>query len=210
MYLRYFSNSIKYSFLVIIGQLLIAPTAAYAFSCFKFKFRDGLFFIYIIIMMLPFQAYMISNYMALNSIGLIDTYWSLVLPGIFSPFAVFLLRQYMINIPKDVMEASQIDGASNFRQLTDIVLPIVVPGIAAMIVLSFAESWNLIEQPLLFIKDEIKYPLSLALQSMSEQALRDVFAGSVLYVAPVVLLFLIFQKDVIKGIENIKFNNRNR
>ena len=203
-YLRYLFNSAKYSIGIVLGQLAVAPLAAYAFSRFKFKFRDGLFFIYIVIMMLPFQAYMLANYFALDSIGLIDSGWSLVIPGIFAPFSVFLLRQYMVNVPDEILEAASIDGAGHVMKLTRVMLPMVSPGLAAMVVLAFAESWNMVEQPLLFINDQYKYPLSLILQSISPVSMPDVFAAISLFVAFPVLLFLIFNDDVVQGIENIK------
>lgn len=203
-YLRYFYNSAKYSVGIVLGQLFVAPLAAYAFSRFKFRFREPLFFTYIVIMMLPFQAYMLANYFALDAIGLIDSGWSLVLPGIFSPFSVFLLRQYMVNVPEEVMEAAAIDGAGGLGQLIRIMLPMVSPGLAAMVVLSFAEGWNMVEQPLLFINDRYKYPLSLMLQEISPVSMPDVFAAIALFVALPVLLFLIFREDVVQGIENIR------
>ena len=203
-YLRYLFNSAKYSTGIVLGQLVVAPLAAYAFSRFRFKFRDGLFFIYIVIMMLPFQAYMLANYFALDSIGLIDSGWSLIVPGIFSPFSVFLLRQYMVNVPDEIMEAASIDGAGPLMKLTRIMLPMVSPGLAAMVVLAFAESWNMVEQPLLFINDKYKYPLSLILQEITPVSMPDVFAAIALFVAFPVLLFLIFNEDVVRGIENIK------
>ena len=203
-YLRFLFNSAKYSAGIVLGQLAVAPLAAYAFSRFRFKFRDGLFFIYIVIMMLPFQAYMLANYFALDSIGLIDSGWSLVVPGVFAPFSVFLLRQYMVNVPEEVMEAASIDGAGHGMKLTRVMLPMVSPGLAAMVVLAFAESWNMVEQPLLFINDQYKYPLSLILQSISPVSMPDVFAAISLFVAFPVLLFLIFNEDVVHGIENIK------
>lgn len=203
-YLRFLFNSAKYSVGTVLGQLAVAPLAAYAFSQFKFKFRDGLFFIYIVIMMLPFQAYMLANYFALDAIGLIDSGWSLIVPGVFAPFSVFLLRQYMVNVPEEIMEAASIDGAGPLLKLTRIMLPMVSPGLAAMVVLAFAESWNMVEQPLLFINDQYKYPLSLILQSITPVSMPDVFAAIALFVAFPVLLFLIFNEDVVHGIENIK------
>ena len=203
-YLRFLFNSAKYAIGIVAGQLIVAPLAAYAFSRFRFKFRDGLFFIYIVIMMLPFQAYMLANYFALDSVGLIDSGWSLVIPGIFAPFSVFLLRQYMVNVPDEIMEAASIDGAGPMMKLTRIMLPMVSPGLAAMVVLSFAESWNMVEQPLLFINDRIKYPLSLILQEVSPVSQPDVFAAITLFLSFPVLLFLIFNEDVVQGIENIK------
>lgn len=203
-YLRFLFNSAKYAIGIVAGQLIVAPLAAYAFSRFRFKFRDGLFFIYIVIMMLPFQAYMLANYFALDSVGLIDSGWSLVIPGIFAPFSVFLLRQYMVNVPDEIMEAASIDGAGPLMKLTRIMLPMVSPGLAAMVVLAFAESWNMVEQPLLFINDRIKYPLSLILQEVSPVSQPDVFAAITLFVSFPVLLFLIFNEDVVQGIENIK------
>ncbi|MGI6705000.1 MAG: carbohydrate ABC transporter permease [Clostridia bacterium] len=190
----------------MIGQLLLAPLAAFAFSKFTFRFKNVLFFIYVVVMMLPFQGVMIPNYIALGNMGLLNTAWSLILPGIFSPFAVFLLRQYMMNVPDEILEAARIDGASNLQIFFHIMLPQVTPGLAAMVVLSFAEIWNMVEQPLLLVRDKKLYPLSLVLCDLEKVSMTEVFAGAVLFMAPVIILYFIFHDDIISGIEYFRIN----
>lgn len=205
-YLKYLFNSVTYTFAILAGQLAVAPLAAFAFSKFTFRFRNTLFFIYVVIMMLPFQVVMIPNYIALSSMGLLDTGWSLILPGIFSPFAIFLMRQYMMSVPDEILEVAKTDGANNFQIFSHIMLPMVKPGLVAMIVLSFAEIWNMVEQPLLFIRNSKLYPLSLVLFDLDKVSTTEVFAGSVLFMAPVIILFFIFHDDIITGIEYFRMN----
>jgi multiple sugar transport system permease protein len=206
-YLKYMFNSLWYTSAIIIGQILVAPMAAFVFSKFRFRFINGLFFLYIVIMMLPFQAVMIPNYIALNNFGLLNTSWSLILPAIFSPFAVFLLCQYMKSVSDEILEAARIDGAGNFQLFTHIMMPLVKPGVAAMIVLSFAENWNMIEQPLLFINDYWLYPLSFILSNLDMASMNEVFAGAVIFMMPVVILFFIYHDDIISDIELFHIKN---
>jgi len=205
-YLKYLFNSIRYTVIILIGQLLLAPLAAFAFFKFTFRFKNVLFFIYVVVMMLPFQVVMIPNYIALGNMGLLNTAWSLILPGIFSPFAVFLLRQYMMNVPDELLEAARIDGAGNLQIFFHIMLPQVTPGLAAMVVLSFVEIWNMVEQPLLLVRDKKLYPLSLVLCDLEKVSMTEVFAGVVLFMAPVIILYFIFHDDIISGIEYFRIN----
>jgi multiple sugar transport system permease protein len=206
-YLKYMFNSLWYTSAIIIGQMLVAPMAAFVFSKFRFRFINGLFFLYVVIMMLPFQAVMIPNYIALNNFGLLNTSWSLILLAIFSPFAVFLLCQYMKSVSDEILEAARIDGAGNFQLFTHIMMPLVKPGVAAMIVLSFAENWNMIEQPLLFINDYWLYPLSFVLSNLDMTSMNEVFAGAVIFMMPVVILFFIYHDDIISDIELFHIKN---
>jgi multiple sugar transport system permease protein len=158
-------------------------------------------------MMMPFQVVMIPDYIAIRNLGLYNTGWSLIIPGIFNPFAVFLMRQYMLSVPDEKLEAAKVDGANNWWIYWRIMLPMVAPGVCAMVVLCFAEVWNMIEQPLLFLSDTTKYPLSLVLRNIDIIPIRLIFSGAVLFTAPVVILFLIFQDNIVSGIKHIKLNN---
>lgn len=200
-YLHMFWNSIWLVVPIIIGQLVCASLAAFAFAKLNFPGRDPLFFIYLITLMMPFQVTLVPNYMMVDQLGLLNHTGSIILPGIFAPFGVFLLRQFMLNIPSGYMEAAKIDGASTIRIFLQIIIPMVRPGIAALVVLLFADYWNMVEQPLIFLQDAALQPLSLFLSTIQKGAFGVSFAASTLYMIPMVLLFLYAEPHFVEGIE---------
>ena len=146
--LFYFTNSVKYAAAILLGQTLVIPALAFGLSKFKFRGREAIFFLIVMLMLLPFQVTMVPNVLTLRFMGLMDTVWAVILPMIFAPFFIFLLRQYMIALPDELLEAASMDGAGPFRSFLWIVLPVCRPVLGAAAALSFAESWNLVEQPL--------------------------------------------------------------
>ncbi|WP_018754526.1 carbohydrate ABC transporter permease [Paenibacillus terrigena] len=200
-FLRMFWNSVGLVVPIIVGQLICASLAAFAFAKLNFPGRDSLFFIYLITLMLPFQVTLVPNYMMVDRLGLLNHMGSIILPGIFAPFGVFLLRQFMLNIPSGYMEAAKMDGASTLRIFLKIILPMVRPGIAALVVLLFADYWNMVEQPLIFLQDAALQPLSLFLTTIQKGAFGVSFAASTLYMIPMVLLFLYAEPHFVEGIE---------
>ena len=200
--LRYFCNSAVYTLLILAGQLLVLPALAYGLSCFRFRGRDTLAFSVVLLMVLPFQVTMAPSVITLRTLNLLNTPWAVVLPMIGAPFSAFLLRQYMVSIPRDILEASQIDSAGPLQCFLRIVLPMSKPVIGAMIALSFAECWNLAEQPLTYLTQRPDlYPLSIVFGQLSRQISGIEFAGAALYILPALLVFLIFQEDIMEGIQ---------
>lgn len=200
-YLHMFWNSVYMVVPIIIGQVAVGALAAYAFAKFRFPGKELLFFLYLTAMLMPFQVTLVPNYLMVDRLGLLNSSSSIILPGIFAAFGVFLLRQFMLQIPTAYMEAAKIDGASYLRIFVSIVLPMVKPGIAALIVLLFADNWNMVEQPLIFLRDAELQPLSVFLSSLQKEAFGVTFAASCLYMAPMVLLFLNTEKYFIEGIQ---------
>lgn len=199
-YLIKFWISILISGLIVCGQLLVSITAGYAFAKFNFWGRDILFFIIIIIMMMPYQVTLVSNYIVLDQMHLIGTYAALILPAVFSPFGVFLLRQMISTMPTDITDAARLDGAGEFTILRKIVVPYSKSGIIALIVLSFIDSWNMVEQPIVFLNNPYRYPLSIFLSRLSSNNPGAVFACGVLAMLPALLLFAYCKDDMIQGI----------
>lgn len=200
-YLRMFWNSVYMVVPIIIGQVAVASLAAFAFAKLRFPGRDLLFFLYLIAMLMPFQVTLVPNYLMVDRLGLLNSPYSIMLPGIFAAFGVFLLRQFMLQIPSAYMEAAKIDGASYLRIFASIVLPMVKPGIAALVVLLFADYWNMVEQPLIFLRDAELQPLSVFLSRFQKEAFGVIFAASCLYMAPMVLLFLNTERYFVEGIQ---------
>ena len=200
--LRLFCNSALYTVLVLLGQAVVIPAMAYALSRFRFPGRDALFFGIIMLMLLPFQVTMVPNVLTLKKLGLMNTIWAVILPNCFTPFYIFLLRQYMLGLPKEILEAGEIDGAGTFRCFFHIVLPVCKPIIGCAVALSFADCWNMVEQPLTYLAQNAdKMPLSVMFNQFSASPTGTEFAGATLYILPALFVYLYFQKDILDGIQ---------
>ncbi len=142
----------------------------------------------------------IQLYCAERRGGVIGSYLSVILPGIFAPFGVFWMRQVMDGIPDELLEAAALDGAGQMRILCQVVVPAAKGGLVSLIILSFVDNWNMVEQPLVFLKDRTKYPLSIFLSQINAQTLGAAFASGLLAMLPVALLFAFFQEELAEGI----------
>ncbi len=200
--LRYFVNSAMYAAAILLGQALLIPMMAYALSRFRFPGRDAIFFVVIMLMLLPFQVTMVPNVLTLRTLGLLDTAWAVILPMTVAPFYVFLLRQYMVSLPGDMLEAAQIDGAGTWRCFIHVVMPVCRPVLGAAVALSFADCWNLVEQPLTYLTTRTDlYPLSVVFNQLTEKSTGVEFAGAALYTLPALCIYLYFQADILEGVQ---------
>lgn len=199
--LRYYFNSVGYTAATLLGQIVIIPMLAYALSRFQFRGRDMISFAVIVLLLLPFQVTMVPTVLTLRRLGLMDTMWAIILPSLVSPFYVFLLRQSMLGIPGELFEAAQIDGAGPARCYVHIALPVSHAMIGAAVALSFADCWNMVEQPLVFLPNRSDLqPLSVVFNQLSQESTGVEFAGAVLYLLPALLIYLFFQDDIMTGI----------
>ena len=194
-FLRMFWNSLLITVPIVVTQSIVSLFASFAFAKLKFPFRDKLFFVFIILLILPSQVTMVPNYIVLQQLGLLDSLAALILPSAFTAFGVCLLRQYMRYIPDETIEAARIDGAGTFKILFQIVVPQVRGGIASMMILTFIDAWNMVEQVIVFITDREKYPLSVALSEFSDSDVGIVFACGVIFMIPPLLLYLYHSKE---------------
>lgn len=201
VYLNMFWNTMKIVLPVVLGQLAVSSMAAYAFIVLRFKGKEALFFLYIIVMLLPLQVTLMPNYLMADWLGIKDSYLAVILPGIFNPFGTFLLRQSMKQIPEAYIESAKIDGAGHFRIFRSIVLPMVKSGLAAAMMLTLIEYWNLIDQAVIFIKDGEKQPLSMFLANINAQQIGVSFAGACFFAFPVFLVLLWGQDYLKDGIQ---------
>lgn len=202
VYLQLFFQSVKYTALILFGQALVIPALSYALACFKFKGRDGLFFLILALMLMPFQVTMAPSVLTMRTLGILNTTWAVVLPMVFSPFYVFLLRQYMVGIPHEMLEAGLMDGAGTIRAYLHLVLPVSRPIIGAACALSFADIWNMVEQPLIYLNNARHLqPLSVMFNIMSTEEMGVAFAGAALYIMPAMLIYVCFQEDILIGIQ---------
>ena len=200
-YLLKFWTSLGLCGTIVSGQAVLSILGGYAFSKFRFPGRDMLFFMIIALMIMPLQVMLTPSYMVLDRLGLIGSYSSLILPGLFSAFGVFLMRQVMATVPDSLLESARIDGAGSFRILMQILLPSCKAGLFSLIVLSFIDNWNMVEQPLIFLKESFMYPLSVFLLQTNALEPALGFACGLLSMLPVLLLFLYFEDEMVHGIE---------
>ncbi len=200
-FLLMFWNSVILTVPVILGQIAVASMAAYAFGKLRFRGREQLFFLYIIVMLMPFQVTLVPNYIVADKLGLVGSYLSIILPGIFGTFGVFLLRQFMTYIPDEYCEAVRVDGGSHLDIFSRIILPMSKTGIASLAILVFIDNWNMVEQPLIFLQDVIKQPLSIYLSVVNSGEMGIAFAASALYMVPMLLVFLYGENYLVEGIQ---------
>lgn len=200
--LRFFLNSTLYVLAILAGQALVAPSLAFALAKLRFRGREIIFFTIIVLMILPFQVTMSPNILTLERLGLLKTVWAIILPAIFSPFYIFLLRQYMLSVPDELLEAAALDGKGPLGTYLQVVLPVCKPIIGAAVSLSFADIWNMAEQPLAFLSaNEGLMPLSVMFNTLGDKNADIAFAGAVLYILPALFVFFYFQKDITEGLQ---------
>ena len=200
VYLNMFWNSVKITVPIVVGQMIVSTLAAYAFTVLKFKGKELLFFLYIIVMLLPLQVTLMPNYIVADWLGITDSYLAIILPGIFHPFGVFLLRQFMKSLPDAYLEAAKIDGAGHGTIFISIILPMIKPGIAATAMLTLLDYWNLVDQAIIFIQDSEKQPLSTFLAQINNGDIGLAFAGSCFYAVPMLLGLFYGQEHLKQGI----------
>ena len=195
------TNSVKITAPVLAGNLIISMLTAFGFTISTWRFKEVVFSAYIVVMLMPLQAVLVPNYIVADMLGLKESYLAIILPGIFSPFGVFLMRQSMKALPAAYFEAARIDGAGNWYIFRHIVLPQMKSPVAALLMLMFIEYWNLVEQAVIFIKDYTREPLSVYLSRIAEGRIGLVFAASCVYMFLPFWFLTIGQKDLERGIE---------
>lgn len=199
MYLKNTLLITLYSYL----SLLFNSMAGYAFAKYEFKGKHILFSIVLATMMIPAQVTMIPMYMILNSMGLTNTFTGIVLPSLAGAFAIFLFRQFISTISDDFLEAGRMDGAGELYLYFRIVLPLTKPILSLQVILTFVSGWNAFLWPLIMASDEKYYTLSVGLsllQNMYAQKFGLMMAGATVMIVPVILVYALFQKQIIRGI----------
>ena len=199
-YLQKFWNSVLYTVPITILQTTVSALAANGFCRKPSRLRRAIFFGYLVLTLMPYQVTLVPNYLVSKQLGTYDTIWAILLPGIFSPFAVFLLTKYMQRIPKVYLEAAQLDGANEWQIFREIFLPQCKSALFAVGMLIFFDYWNMVEQPMVVLEKEELQPLSLYLSRINEGELGLAFAAAVIYMIPCLLLFLGGEQHLEEGI----------
>lgn len=199
-YLLKFWNSVMLTVPITIFQIILAVITSYGFSRCPNKLKSIIFFAYIILMIMPYQVTVVPNFLVSEKFGLLNTRWAIILPGIFSPFSVFLLTKVMRRIPEAYVEAAKLDGANEFQIMTRIFVPLCKGAIVSVTMLVFIDYWNMVEQPLILMKDSDMHPLSVFLSQINTGDIGLAFAVGVVYMVPAILMFLYGEDDLVEGI----------
>ena len=202
---KYFANSLFVALVTTIGQVVFSALAGYAFARLNFKFRNGLFLLILITMLVPPQVNIIPLFFLMRQLNWINSYQALILPGLFGGFGIFMMRQYFLGLPKDLEESARIDGCNLFTTFFKIVLPLALPVIATLAIFTFVTSWNSFMWPLIVTNSESMrtLPVGLAIFKGSFREITlwgDLLACSVICTIPVVGVFLLGKKYFINDI----------
>lgn len=198
-----FANTVLMTIGRTLGQLVFCSLAAYAFARLEFPGRNVLFVAFLAVLMVPPQLFLIPQYQIMADLGWLNTLQAIILPGMFSAFGTFLLRQFFLTLPREIEEAARLDGANPLQTFWYVALPLVKPGLLALTILTVLWSWNDLLWPLIVTTDPQRMPLSAGLATLNGQydtPYTILMAGSVMATAPIILLFLTLQRHFIQGI----------
>jgi len=199
---QWFSNSVTVTALTTIISVVVSVMAGYGFAKLRFPAKTPLFLLLLSTMMIPTQAILVPQFRLVNALGLVGTFWAVIIPGAAATFGIFLARQFMIGIPTELIEAAKIDGAGPVRIFASIVLPLSKPLLAVLTLLSLMYQWNDFLWPLIVLRDPSLYTLPIGLQFLQGQYQTDygaLMAMTLITVGPLVVLFLVFQRWFVQG-----------
>ena len=199
-YLLKFWNSVILVVPIVLAQLMVASIAAYGFTRWRGRVRDGIFFAYVILMLMPYQVTLVPNYLVSDWLGILNTRWAIILPGAFAPFSVFLLTKFMRRIPKSLIESAKLDGAGEWQIFWNICLPQCRSALYSIAILVFIDYWNMVEQPLILLPNADMQPLSVYLSKINAGEIGVAFAVAVIYMVPGLLMFLHGEAYLVEGI----------
>ena len=199
-YLNRFWNSMGLCLCIVAGQLIVSVMGGYGFSKCSFRGQKVLYFVLMMVMILPLQVTLVPNYIMLDKMKLLDTYAALIIPMIFAPLGTFIMTQSFQSVPDVILEAARLDGANLFQILSQVLIPMNISGIVCTMLLSFIDGWNMVEQPITFLENMDRYPISVALAYVPPLQVTLQLVCCVLIALPPVFLFTCFNKELIEGI----------
>jgi multiple sugar transport system permease protein len=203
-FLIYFKNTLITTIISVIGTVITASMGGYAFAKLKFKYRDELFMLYLVTMMVPFQVLMVPQFILFKYMGIFNTLWALILPRLFTPLGTFLMRQFFLEVPTEILEAGRVDGVGEFGIFYKLVLPLAKPAVSTIVILNFVWRWNDYEAPLIFLTNSKLYTLTVGLTNFIDESgfSQDhlIMAAATVALIPMVLVFLLGQKYFIEGL----------
>lgn len=204
-FITYYMNSLKIATISCIGAVLLAAFAAYGFSKIEFPGRNHLFIFYLSMMLVPPQILFVPKFIMFDWMGIYNTHWALILPNLFTIYGVFMIRQFFLSIPQEILEAATIDGAGHLRVFFRLMLPLAKPVLATFAVIDFSWHWNDYEHALVFLLDKSLYTIPLGLQSFIDVNYIDynsMMAASFAAILPMLIIFMVAQKFIIEGVSS--------
>jgi multiple sugar transport system permease protein len=202
-FMRWFMNSVLTSVIITVGLLFTSSLAGYIFAKFNFRGQKSILVVIMATMMVPFQVVMIPIYLIISKLGLINNLSAIVIPSLVGAFGIYLCKQFIEGIPKDLIEAARMDGATETKTYTSLILPQITPVLSALGIFTFMGSWNNYLWPLIVLNDENKMTVPLALVFFNSRHTVNynvVMSAAVLIMIPVIIVFLIFQRQFVKGL----------
>ncbi|MEX2099792.1 MAG: carbohydrate ABC transporter permease [Acidimicrobiia bacterium] len=199
----YLKNSFIVTLIITVGQVVTAILAGYAFAFLRFPFKRTMFVVFLATLMVPFEVTIVANVTTISDVGLYDTYAGLAVPFLATGFGAFLMRQAFLTVPGELRDAAALDGYGHMRFLVRIAVPLARPAVAALTVFAFLAAWNQYLWPLLITKDERLRTVQIGLRELYQSSFANVnvtFAGVIIAVIPLVILLLVFQKQLVRGL----------
>lgn len=199
-YLEMFFNSLWLAIVIAAFHTLVSLFSGYVLAKVSFPGRSAVYLIYVLFMVMPLQVSLLPIYMISKATGIYNTWWSLILPGVFAPLGVFMTRQFILSVPDELCACMRLESKSTLSLLFHVIVPYVKAGLVTLFVISFAENWNMVEQPLILLSDPGKYPLSVVLNSKESVPISILFAGAVVYMLPTGFLYLLLKEHILDGL----------
>ncbi len=198
--LLYFWNSVWIALPILVGNVVISTLAGFGLGCHQFRGKKALLLAMVIVMLLPYQVTLTPNFLVMDWMGLIGSRLAVILPSIFHPLGVVAMTYFMSAVPKDTLEAARLDGAGKFRSFLYIAVPQAAGGIVILALYTLMDAWNAVEPVLILVQEHQKYPLSVALRTITESQMEVSGAVSVLFVLPILLVFGMGREKLVEGI----------
>jgi multiple sugar transport system permease protein len=202
-FLAFYENTIIVTAVKVVGVLITSSLAGYAFARIDFPGRNVLFALYLAVLMVPYQIFLLPQFLIMAKLGWVNTLLALIVPGLFDAFGTFLLRQFFMGLPRELEDAAKIDGCNHFQIYRRIMLPLAKPGLIALAIFTFLWSWNDFLWPLVVINSPEKMPLGAGLAFLQGQYLTDfplLMAGAMLSTLPVIAVFVVLQRQFVEGV----------
>lgn len=196
----HFWNTLFLAIPILAGTLIVSTLFGYGFAKFQFPWRRAFLFLYLIVMMLPYQVTLVPSFMVLDTLGLIGSRTAVILPNLFTAFGCYLMYQYAGKVPNEILEYARIDGLGEAGIFVRIFLPQMKTGAASLCVLNLIDSFSMLEQPLVFLQDAAKQPLSVSLSYINQADITVAFVSGVLFIFPLLMVFLLGKEPLTQGI----------
>lgn len=199
----FYFNSLLVTLVTVVGAVMVSSMAAYGFARLQFPGRDAIFLLFLATMMIPTQVTLIPRFVLFNLMGILDSHWALILPGLFNVFCTFLMRQFYLQIPFALSESAQLDGAGEFRIWYQIIMPLTKPALVTMVILIFTWTWNDYENPLIFLTSQKLFTIPLGLNNFIDEygtQYGPMMAAAVCSLIPMFIIFISGQKYFVAGV----------